>query len=82
LHLNKENINIQARILAIADIFDALCARDRPYKKPMTLSKTVAVLQQMSENHLIDEDIVKLFFESGVHIEYAKRHLSPDQIDL
>ncbi len=82
LHLNKENINIQARILAIADIFEALCARDRPYKKPMTLSKTVAVLQQMSENHLIDEDIVKLFFESGVHIEYAKRHLSPDQIDL
>lgn len=82
LHLNKENINIQARILAIADIFEALCAKDRPYKKPMTLNNTVTVLQQMAENQLIDNDIVKLFFESGVHMEYAKRHLSPDQIDL
>ncbi len=82
LHLNKENINTQARILAIADIFEALCAKDRPYKKPMSLSETVTVLKQMGENHLIDKDIVKLFFESGVHIEYAKRHLSPEQIDL
>ncbi|MFA5903913.1 MAG: HD domain-containing phosphohydrolase [Desulfobacula sp.] len=82
LHLNKENINIQARILAIADIFEALCAKDRPYKKPMTLNMTVTILRQMAENQLIDNDIVKLFFESGVHMEYAKRHLSPDQIDL
>ncbi len=82
LHLNKENINTQARILAIADIFEALCAKDRPYKKSMTLSETITVLKQMGENHLIDKDIVNLFFESGVHIEYAKRHLSPEQIDL
>jgi HD-GYP domain-containing protein (c-di-GMP phosphodiesterase class II) len=82
LHLDRENINTQARILAIADIFEALCAKDRPYKKPMTLSETVTVLRQMSENQLIDKDIVKLFIESGVHLEYAKRHLSPDQIDL
>jgi len=82
LHLNRENINIQARILAIADIFEALCAKDRPYKGPMTLGETVTVLKQMGEDHLIDNDIVKLFFESGIHIEYAKRHLSPDQIDL
>lgn len=82
LHLNKENINIQARILAIADIFEALCATDRPYKKPMTLSETVIVLKEMGENQLIDKNIIKIFFESGVHIEYAKRHLSPEQIDL
>ncbi len=82
LHLHRENINIQARILAIADIFEALCAKDRPYKKPMPLSKTISVLQQMGENQLIDKDIVKLFFDSGLHIEYAKKHLSLDQIDL
>ena len=82
LHLDRENINTQARVLAIADIFEALCAVDRPYKKPMTLSETVTVLRQMSKNQLIDKDIVKLFIESGGHIEYAKRHLSPDQIDL
>lgn len=82
LHLDRENINTQARILAIADIFEALCAKDRPYKKPMTLSETLIVLRQMSENQLIDKDIVKLFIESGCPLEYAKRHLSPDQIDL
>lgn len=82
LHLDRENINTQARILAIADIFEALCAKDRPYKKPMTLSETVTVLRQMSENQLIDKDIVKLFIESGCPLEYGKRHLSPDQIDL
>ena len=82
MHLDRENINTQARILAIADIFEALCAKDRPYKKPMTLSETVTVLRQMSENQLIDKDIVKLFIESGCPLEYAKRHLSPDQIDL
>jgi len=82
LHLDRKNINTQARILAIADIFEALCAVDRPYKKPMTLSETVKVLEQMSENQLIDKDIVKLLIESGLHIEYAERYLSPDQIDL
>jgi HD-GYP domain-containing protein (c-di-GMP phosphodiesterase class II) len=82
LHLDRENINTQARILAIADIFEALCAKDRPYKKPMTLSETVTVLRQMSENQLIDNDIVKLFIDSGCPLEYAKRHLAPDQIDL
>nr|NJM01168.1 HD domain-containing protein [Desulfobacula sp.] len=82
LHLDRENINTQARVLAIADIFEALCAVDRPYKKPMTLSETIKVLRQMSENQLIDKDIVKLFIESGVHMDYAGRHLFPDQIDL
>ncbi|MDA8136746.1 MAG: HD domain-containing protein [Desulfobacteraceae bacterium] len=82
LHLDRENINTQARILAIADIFEALCAKDRPYKKPMTLSETVTVLKQMSENQLIDNDIVKLFIDSGCPLEYAKRHLALDQIDI
>lgn len=82
LHLNKEKINIQARILAIADIFEALSAQDRPYKQPMTLSHTITVLEQMAENNLIDKDIVKLFFQSGIHLEYAKKHLSQWQIDL
>ncbi|MCD4678345.1 MAG: HD domain-containing protein, partial [Desulfobacula sp.] len=76
LHLNKENLNIQARILAIADIFEALSAKDRPYKEPMTLSGTVKVLEQMGENGLIDKDIIKIFFKSKAHLEYSKNHLS------
>ncbi|MCK5162710.1 MAG: GAF domain-containing protein, partial [Desulfobacula sp.] len=79
LHLNKENLNIQARILAIADIFEALSAKDRPYKEPMTLSGTVKVLEQMGENGLIDKDIIKIFFKSKAHLEYSKNHLSQSQ---
>lgn len=82
LHLNKENLNLQARILAIADIFEALSAQDRPYKSPMTLSQTIRILEQMGGNGLIDKDIIKLFLSSGTHMEYAKKHLSPSQIDI
>ncbi len=82
LHLKKENLNIQARILAIADIFEALSARDRPYKNPMNLSKTVNILNQMGKKGLLDKDIIKLFFKSKTHLDYAKTHLSQSQIDL
>jgi len=82
LHLDRESLNIQARILAIADIFEALSAQDRPYKKPMTLTQTVQVLEQMGEKGLLDKDIINLFFTSKTHLEYAKKHLSKSQIDL
>jgi HD-GYP domain-containing protein (c-di-GMP phosphodiesterase class II) len=55
LHLDHNHLNIQARILAISDIFEALCAQDRPYKKPMSLSQTITVLEQMGENGLLDK---------------------------
>jgi HD-GYP domain-containing protein (c-di-GMP phosphodiesterase class II) len=82
LHLDRENLNIQARILAIADIFEALSARDRPYKDPMTLSRAVQILEEMGKKGLVDNNIVDLFFSSGIHLEYAKKHLSSSQIDL
>jgi len=82
LHLNKENLNIQARILAIADIFEALSAKDRPYKNPISLSQTIKILEQMGKNGLLDKNIIKIFFNSATHLEYAKKHLSQSQIDL
>jgi HD-GYP domain-containing protein (c-di-GMP phosphodiesterase class II) len=82
LQLKKENLNIQARILAIADIFEALSAQDRPYKTPKTLSHTIKILEQMGENKLLDNDIIKSFFKSEIHLEYAKKYLSPWQIDI
>jgi HD-GYP domain-containing protein (c-di-GMP phosphodiesterase class II) len=81
-HRYRETLNIQARILAIADIFEALSAQDRPYKKPMTLSQTVRVLNQMGQSGLLDNDIITVFFQSNAHLEYAKRHLSNAQLDL
>ncbi len=82
MHLNKNKLNIQARILAIADIFEALCAQDRPYKEPMTLSQTISVLEQMGNSGLLDKNIINLLFESNTHLEYAKKHLSSSQIDV
>ncbi len=82
LHLKKEDLNIQARILAIADIFEALSARDRPYKNPMALSQTIKVLEHMGQNGLLDNDIIKIFFQSKIHLEYAKKELSSWQIDV
>ena len=82
LHLKKENLNLQARILAIADIFEALSAQDRPYKKPKTLNQTIKVLEQMGQNKLLDSDIIKIFFKSETHLEYAKTYMSPWQMDI
>jgi len=82
LHLKKENLNLQARILAIADIFEALSALDRPYKKPKTLNQTIKVLEQMGQNKLLDSDIIKIFFKSDTHLEYAKAYMSPWQMDI
>lgn len=63
LHLHGKELNIQARILAVADIFEALSAPDRPYKKPMNLSQTVQVLESMGKENKIDKDIVTLFLK-------------------
>ncbi|MEN8210925.1 MAG: HD domain-containing phosphohydrolase [Thermodesulfobacteriota bacterium] len=82
LNLKKENLNIQARILAIADIFEALSAQDRPYKQPKTLNQTIKVLEQMGQDKLLDSDIIKIFFKSETHLKYAKAYMSPWQIDI
>ncbi len=82
LSLKAEDLNIQARILAVADIFEALSAQDRPYKKPMTLSQTIFVLKKMGNLNEIDKDIVHLFITTDIHKQYARKYLSKTQIDL
>ncbi len=82
LGLDKNDLSIQARILAIADIFEALSAPDRPYKNPMSLSKTEQILKQMGEKGSLDKDIIQVFFESNAHLEYARQYLAPSQIDI
>ena len=81
MKLTGEDLNIQARILAVADIFEALSARDRPYKKPMKLSQAVKILGYMKKDKHIDPDLYDLFIESGLHKTYARMELSPGQID-
>lgn len=79
--LKEKNLPLQTRILAIADIFEALTARDRPYKKPMKLSQAVNIIKNMKDERHIDQDLFELFIGDSLHYEYAKKEMNPDQID-
>ena len=79
--LTKEQISLPARIIAIADIFEALTANDRPYKKAKTISEAINILYSMKKDQHIDGDLFELFLKSGVYMKYAQMYLSPEQID-
>jgi HD-GYP domain-containing protein (c-di-GMP phosphodiesterase class II) len=79
--LTREQLSIPARIMGIADIFEALTSPDRPYKAVNTLSESLAILGRMKQNHHIDPDLFEVFLREGVYLEYARRFLDPDQID-
>ena len=79
--LTKEELPIQSRIMAIADIFEALTAKDRPYRSAMKLSQAVKILGFMKKDGHIDEDVLELFLDSGIYKEYALKELDPEQID-
>lgn len=80
--IKGDQLPLQARIMAIADIFESLTAKDRPYKKPMKLSETLKILSALRQNKKIDPDVYDLFISSNLYKEYAKRELSKEQIDL
>jgi hypothetical protein len=79
--LTKEEMSIQARIMAIADIFEALTARDRPYKKGKTLSQAMRILGFMKDDAHIDVDLFDIFVKQKIYMKYAKGFLEPEQID-
>lgn len=79
--LTAEQLSTPARILAVADIFEALTARDRPYKKPMSLSQAVKIMGFMIKDNHLDGDIFHLFVTEGLLDDYASTHLADDQID-
>ena len=72
---------LTARMMVIADIFEALTASDRPYKKAKTLSESIRILSFMRDDKHIDAELFDLFLSSGVYLEYARKFLSPEQID-
>jgi HD-GYP domain-containing protein (c-di-GMP phosphodiesterase class II) len=79
--LTREQMSIPARMMGIADIFEALTSKDRPYKKAKTLSETLAILGKMRlENH-IDPDIFDLFIREKIYLRYAEKFLDVEQID-
>ena len=78
--LAGEQISIPARILAIADIFEALTNCSRPYKEGMTLSRALEILRYKSNDNEIDPDLFDLFVKEKVYLEYAKKYLNAFQI--
>jgi hypothetical protein len=80
--LTGEQMSVQARVMAIADIFEALTARDRPYKSGKTLSESLAILARFRENGHIDPDLFDVFVKQRVYAKYAELFLDPEQIDI
>lgn len=79
--LVREEMSVQARVMGIADIFEALTAGDRPYKKAMTLSQALTILGRMKEDNHVDPDLFEVFMREKIYLEYANKFLGPDQID-
>ena len=79
--LTGDQMSVQARAMAIADIFEALTAKDRPYKKGMPLSKALFILGKMKEEHHVDPDLFDLFVKKRVFERYALEHLDESQRD-
>lgn len=79
--LRDSDLTLRARIMCIADIFEALTAPDRPYKKGMLLSQAMTILGRMVNDNHLDGDLFRLFIRSGAYLDYARRHMSPRQID-
>jgi HD-GYP domain-containing protein (c-di-GMP phosphodiesterase class II) len=79
--LTREQMSVQARCMGIADIFEALTAKDRPYKKGKTLSESLEILGKMKLNNHIDPDLFDIFVRRKVYLKYAEMFLDPEQID-
>ena len=79
--LRKDEMSIQTRIMAIADIFEALTASDRPYKKGKKLSECLKIMSFMKQDNHIDPDIYDIFVGEKVYLQYAEEFLDPEQID-
>src|SRR5918999_511342 len=79
--LKREQMSVQARCMGIADIFEALTAKDRPYKKGKTLSESLEILGKFKENGHIDPDLFDVFVRKKVYRRYAEMFLDKEQID-
>ncbi|MFN0037961.1 MAG: GAF and HD-GYP domain-containing protein [Burkholderiales bacterium] len=79
--LKREQMSIQARVMGIADIFEALTAKDRPYKKGKTLTESLRILGNFRLNGHVDPDLFDIFVREKVYLKYAEKFLDPEQID-
>ena len=79
--LKGNEMSTQAKIMAIADIYEALTAADRPYKDGKKLSQAMRIMGYMKNDYHIDEELFEIFVKSGVYKKYADKYISDTQID-
>ena len=79
--LTREQMSVQARVMGIADIFEALTAKDRPYKRGKTLTESLNILGRFKLNGHIDPDLFDVFVRRKVYLRYAEQFLDREQID-
>ncbi len=79
--LKREEMSVPARVMAIADVFEALSARDRPYKRGKKLTECLRIMSEMTLDNHLDPDLFDIFIKQQVYLEYAKENMHPDQVD-
>jgi len=79
--LKDEEMSVQAKMMAIADIYEALTAADRPYKDGKKLSQAMRIMGFMKKDYEIDEELFEIFVKEGVYKKYADKYLGEDQLD-
>ncbi|MNR23110.1 hypothetical protein D3C85_1401120 [compost metagenome] len=75
-------MSVLARVMAIADVFEALTAADRPYKPAKPLSEALQIMRKMAEDGHLDPELYQLFLDSGIWRHYAGRYLAAAQADV
>ena len=79
--LSRDQMTPQTRMMAIADVFEALTASDRPYKPAKPLSVVMRIMTGMVNQHHLDPDLFRLFVQQGLHRRYADQFLQAEQVD-
>ncbi len=79
--LTRDEMSVPARAMAIADVFEALSAADRPYKPAKPLSECLRIMRDMRDEGHIDPDLFDVFVREGVYWRYAREYLNPEQLD-
>jgi hypothetical protein len=76
-----DEMSVPARIMVIADVFEALTSSDRPYKKPKSLSETMKIMGFLKRDNHLDPDLFDLFVKSGMYRKCGELFLKPEQLD-
>ncbi len=79
--LKGDEMPLAARVMAIADVFEALTSADRPYKKAKSLSESLQIMSYMVKDNHLDKSLFELFLTSGVYLRFAKEYMQDEQLD-